>query len=176
MTTWVFGYGSLIWNPGFSYRESVRATLLGWQLRFWQASTDHRGTPEYPGRVATLVPHPEGRVWGRAYALEGDPQEILAYLDHREKGGYRRVHFTVESECGRRLQALTYLGAEDNPSFVGPECELHTAEVIRRAVGPSGANIEYLKKLHKCLLEFDVVEPHVRTLLNLVEGSIHTPS
>lgn len=169
LQTWVFGYGSLIWNPGFSYRRAVRASLKDWQLRFWQASTDHRGTPEFPGRVVTLVPQPGGRVWGRAYALEGDREEILAYLDHREKGGYQRVFFEVEAETGERLRALTYLGPQDNPSFVGPECETLTADVIRRAVGPSGANIDYLRLLDRSLSELDVVEPHVRNLLRLVQ-------
>ncbi len=174
LRTWVFGYGSLIWNPGFAYQESVRASLMGWRLKFWQASSDHRGTPEFPGRVVTLVPHVEGVVWGRAYAIDGDQDTILAYLDHREKGGYRRVHFEIESETGERLRALTYLGTHDNPSYVGPECETLTANVIRRAVGPSGPNIEYLRLLHQSHSELKVVDPHVEKLLRLVSAPVHS--
>lgn len=147
----------------------MRAVLKGWEVRFWQSSTDHRGTPEFPGRVVTLVPNPEGKVWGRAYALEGDPEKILAYLDDREKGGYQRTYFEVETESGERLRVLTYLGNEDNPSYIGPECETVTAEIIRRAVGPSGANIDYLRQLHQSLNELQAEVPHIKNLLHLVD-------
>lgn len=166
---WVFGYGSLIWNPGFTYSRSLWARLSDWRVRFWQASEDHRGTPHFPGRVATLVPDRGGLAWGRAYCLQGDREEILAYLDHREKGGYGRVFFQVDTRCGQRLTALSYLGDADNPSYVGPECEKITAGIIGRAVGPSGANIDYLRKLHDSLSGFGVVDPHVERLLALVE-------
>ena len=168
--SWIFGYGSLIWNPGFQYLESRNARLDDWQLRFWQASEDHRGTPEFPGRVATIVPKIGGQVWGRAYRLPGDREEILAYLDHREKGGYERLTFDVLSDQGSTLSTLCYVGLFEGGSFVGPEKELATATIIRRAVGPSGNNVDYLRKLHNCLSEMDRMEPHVDRLLRLVES------
>lgn len=165
---WVFGYGSLIWNPGFSHQQVVKARLDGWLLRFWQASTDHRGTPEFPGRVATIIPSQSDFVWGHAYRLEGDRDAILTYLDHREKGGYQRHTFQVRTEHGEFLEVLSYVGSQDLPSYVGPEPEIDTARIISKAIGPSGKNPDYLKKLHKSLVDFPYLEPHVERLLHLV--------
>lgn len=172
---WVFGYGSLIWNPGFEHSRRVRARLDGWKLRFWQASLDHRGTPEYPGRVATIIPCPQSFVWGHAYYLDKDRDAILAYLDHREKGGYERHNFRLETEEGELLEALSYVGGQELSTYIGPEDEEETARIIRRAVGPSGANPDYLRKLYESLLHFPYVEPHVVRLLQLVDRNIHSP-
>ena len=167
---WLFGYGSLIWNPGFPYAERRKAVLHGWSLRFWQGSEDHRGTPESPGRVATLVPDPEGRVVGAAYRIEGERDAILAYLDHREKGGYDRLTFEVASELGP-LSALAYIGTSQCRQFVGPEEEQLTARIIKSSIGPSGKNIDYLLSLHKALQDMGEVDPHVAALVSLLEAS-----
>lgn len=167
----MFGYGSLIWNPGFDYWESLAARLEGSSLRFWQASEDHRGTPEFPGRVATLVKNPEGEVWGRVFRVRGEREQVLAYLDDREKFGYERHFFTLRTVCGRSLTALSYVGSPSLTSFVGPECESETASVILKASGPSGANLEYLRRLHQSLTELGRVEPHVERLFRLVENT-----
>lgn len=141
--------------------------LKGWSLRFWQGSEDHRGTPESPGRVATLVPATHGRVVGAVYRLEGDRQAILAYLDHREKGGYARLSLKVESDRGE-VEALTYVGPPSSREYVGPEEESVTAAIIRRAVGPSGRNIDYLLNLHAALLELGESDSHVEALVRFL--------
>lgn len=165
---WLFGYGSLIWNPGFAYAERRKAILHGWSLRFWQGSEDHRGTPESPGRVATLVAHPEGRVVGAAYRIEGELEQILAYLDHREKGGYERLTLELQTELGP-LCALAYVGLPQSGQFVGPEEETQTARIIGRASGPSGNNVDYLLNLHRALSELGERDPHVDTLVSLLQ-------
>lgn len=163
-SVWLFGYGSLIWNPGFVFAERRKAVVEGWSLRFWQGSEDHRGTPESPGRVATLIRSERGRVVGAAYRIDGDPQEILAYLDHREKGGYDRMSLQVSTDHGP-LQALVYIGTPSCREYVGPEEESVTARVIRQAVGPSGRNIDYLTSLKLALDELGECDPHVDALL-----------
>lgn len=167
-SVWLFGYGSLIWNPGFAYAERRKAILRGWSLRFWQGSEDHRGTPESPGRVATLVPAAEGRVVGAAYRIEGEVEAILAYLDHREKGGYDRLQLTLETDLGA-LRALAYVGPPHCREYVGPEEETLTARIIRRSSGPSGKNIDYLLELHRALRALGERDPHVETLVSLLE-------
>eukprot|EP00798_Chlamydomonas_sp_ICE-L_P010072 gene10072-7969_t len=85
---WIFGYGSLIHNPGFEHSQKVEGCIKGWKRVFWQGSTDHRGTPEKPGRTVTLHESESCITWGAAYELAGDfkhQQETLKYLEWREK-------------------------------------------------------------------------------------------
>jgi cation transport protein ChaC len=108
----IFGYGSLIWRPGFAYTRKFNGYVRGFKRRFWQRSCDHRGTTESPGRVVTIVPtsefntlqttkcaHDEGdddKVWGTVYCINyEDAVECLAGLDIREKGGYHREQVPV---------------------------------------------------------------------------------
>lgn len=168
-SVWLFGYGSLIWNPGFVYAERRKAVLSGWQLRFWQGSEDHRGTPESPGRVATLVPCPEGRVSGAVYRLEGETEAILSYLDHREKGGYERLSIEVATDGGA-VEALIYIGGSHCREYVGPEEDAFTASVIRTSVGPSGANVDYLMSLQRALSDLGESDAHVDSLVSLLKA------
>ncbi|MEW5307125.1 MAG: hypothetical protein WDW36_009541 [Sanguina aurantia] len=87
-TIWVFGYGSLIYRPGFVYSARVPGYIRDYKRVFYQGSTDHRGTKEFPGRTVTLEPLQGAVTWGVAYALSGTPAEqetTLQYLEEREK-------------------------------------------------------------------------------------------
>nr|GEV45809.1 gamma-glutamylcyclotransferase 2-3 isoform X1 [Tanacetum cinerariifolium] len=84
---WVFGYGSLIWKAGFHYDDRLVGFIKDYRRVFYQGSTDHRGTPEYPGRTVTLEPAQGERCWGAAYKIsrKEDQQVALTYLEVREK-------------------------------------------------------------------------------------------
>jgi glutathione-specific gamma-glutamylcyclotransferase len=88
---WVFGYGSLCWNPGFDYQQAVTGYIKGFSRRFWQGNTMHRGTENKPGRVAILIEDKKGITWGRAFLVAAENKAALPYLSNREckLGGYR---------------------------------------------------------------------------------------
>jgi len=163
---WIFGYGSLVWRPAFAHAERVPAAVRGWARRFWQGSTDHRGVPGAPGRVVTLVRETRAICWGMAYRVgPDDAEEVLADLDHREKGGYARERVQVElrrpGDAPHRVHALMYLATHENPNYLGPaEIEAIARQVVD-AAGPSGPNREYVLRLAEALDELRADDRHV---------------
>mmetsp|Transcript_2569 Transcript_2569/g.7657 ORF Transcript_2569/g.7657 Transcript_2569/m.7657 type:complete len:247 (-) Transcript_2569:136-876(-) len=173
---WIFGYASLVWRPETGWETFERKTGVceGWCRLFAQRSTDHRGTPEKPGLVCTMLPEetvraldlppdatPELRTRGTCYRVPDDQAAaVLAVLDFREKGGYTRqvarvVLDDVSDNGGAShvIEALVYSATADNPNFspelasTAPEALAKAAAIIATSTGPSGANTEYLFKL-----------------------------
>jgi cation transport regulator ChaC len=168
---WIFGYGSLIWRPSFPFVERRAAILHGYARRFWQGSTDHRGVPGAPGRVVTLVPEAAAACWGAAYAIERHAaDEVIAHLDHREKGGYERrdVELALPGDAERLGGAVVYLATPGNPNYLGPAPLDAIARQVRAARGPSGANREYVLRLAASLRELGAEDAHVFALEALV--------
>lgn len=180
---WIFGYGSLIWRPAFPYVERQPGYIEGYVRRFWQASTDHRGTPEAPGRVVTLHAEPGARCWGMAYRVAaGALGQVLPALDHREQDGYMRLATAVYLGSGgvaasvhqaaaqqAHIDALVYIATHDNPNYLGPASIADIAQVVRSSHGPSGSNIEYVLRLAHALGEIGASDPHVSELARLLE-------
>ncbi|WP_163559692.1 gamma-glutamylcyclotransferase [Halomonas sp. NO4] len=160
---WLFGYGSLIWKADFPYRERRPAYIHGWVRRFWQGSHDHRGTPEAPGRVVTLVHKPGATCHGMAYRIA---PEVLEPLDVREKNGYLRevVRLHFDEGDGHSAEGLVYLAGADNAAFLGDAPLDAIAEQIATAHGPSGANRDYLLHLATALKDLGVEDEHVFAL------------
>lgn len=162
---WLFGYGSLIWRPAIPFAERRPAHAPGHERRFYQGSTDHRGVPEAPGRVVTLVPVPAGRCAGVAYRVpDAVRDEVLATLDHRERGGYTRLELAIRLDDARELSALTYVATPDNPNWLGPAPLPAIARQIAGCRGPSGDNLEYLLRLAAALRDEGADDPHVFAL------------
>ncbi|QBL10307.1 gamma-glutamylcyclotransferase [Rheinheimera sp. D18] len=158
-SVWLFGYGSLIYKADFAYLNRRPACIYGWQRRFWQGSHDHRGTPEAPGRVLTLVETATARCAGMAYEVTPDTFE---YLDHREKNGYLRVFTTLHwLDTPGQTEGVLYLASADNAAYLGPESDTAIAAHIARSQGPSGENSEYLLKLAAALREMNEHDEHV---------------
>ncbi|KAH6666587.1 ChaC-like protein-domain-containing protein [Halenospora varia] len=181
---WLFGYGSLIWKPPPHFDRRVPGYVTGYVRRFWQASQDHRGTPEAPGRVVTLIErsfyetlndhHPAGseRVWGTAYRIETERvAEVREYLDIREINGYT-IHYTDfhPADGSPDIKTLVYIGTPDNDQFMGPQEPQQLAEHIFKSVGPSGPNKDYLLSLEVALdsLSPESGDGHIKDLANRV--------
>lgn len=157
---WVFGYGSILWNPGFACDDQLVGYVEGYVRRFWQGNTTHRGTPRSPGRVATLVKQSEGRTWGIAYHLLGSSQ-IKSALDHlglREciLGGYvcQIVSFTrrpsshsTTNGTSDEIPALTFIASPSNSLYLGPVDLDDLARQVAACCGNSGTNTEYVIRL-----------------------------
>jgi cation transport regulator ChaC len=155
---WLFGYGSLIFKADFPFIERRPASIRDWTRRFWQGSHDHRGTPDAPGRVATLTPQAGAVCDGMAYLIT---PEVFDHLDHREKNGYLRLSTAILFEDGLSEEGLVYIAAQDNAAFLGPAPERDIARQIAGSSGPSGHNRDYLVELATALRILGKDDPHV---------------
>jgi len=147
MTLWVFGYGSLIWNPGFEVEERVIASLPGYHRSFCMRSVHHRGTEENPGLVLALDEAHQARCHGVALSAPAHRRdEVLAYLRARElvSSAYVEKTLTVELTDGRTVEAVTYVVDPDHVQYCGGLDLEEQAQIIARAVGGRGPNTEYL--------------------------------
>ena len=155
---WLFGYGSLIYLVDFPYLESRPGSIRGWSRRFWQGSHDHRGTPQNPGRVVTLIEQADAICGGMAFRVEAS---VFEQLDEREKNGYLRVATDMTFDDGSSATGVTYLATADNEAYLGEASELEIARHICRCTGPSGANSDYLLELAVSLRELGLHDEHV---------------
>jgi cation transport protein ChaC len=144
---WVFGYGSLMWNPGFRFVEQQRARLPGAHRALCIYSWHHRGTREHPGLVLGL--DRGGSCLGIAFRLAGpDSGEVLAYLRARElvTNVYLEVHRPVRLEAsGAVVMATTYLTDRRHPQYAGALPWQRRLELVRDSSGVSGANVDYVR-------------------------------
>ncbi|WP_323750434.1 gamma-glutamylcyclotransferase [Marinobacter sp.] len=147
-SVWLFGYGSLIYKVDFPFLEQKPATIRGWVRRFWQGSHDHRGTPEAPGRVVTLIEQPGAVCKGMAFRVA---PKVFEHLDVREKNGYLRFSTTMTFDDGGQTEGLVYIATEDNDAFLGEAPAEDIARQIAQALGPSGPNTDYLLRLAESL-------------------------
>ncbi|KAI8897104.1 ChaC-like protein [Globomyces pollinis-pini] len=168
-SVWVFGYGSLIWKVDFPFKSQKPGYITGWVRRFWQGSTDHRGTPEEPGRVVTLISYDEwnekfkdqdpqadstkGICWGMVYEISAqDKKKVFEHLDYREKDGYVMEIIPVQTLDDQTIHACLYIAHGHNESFLGPGEGIESlAKHIATSEGPSGLNHEYLFNLCNAL-------------------------
>ena len=168
---WVFGYGSLMWRPGFAYEEARHARLTGYRRCFCIYSVHHRGTTERPGMVLGL--DRGGACEGIAYRVAGpDVAQTVSYLRAREQvnGVYRETHVPVALIEGprREVQALTYIVERAHPSYAGQLPLALQARLIRAGSGLSGNNLDYLISTLRHLDELGIRERELERLLAVI--------
>jgi cation transport protein ChaC len=166
---WVFGYGSLMWNPGFEYVHAAPALLRGYHRAFCVYSLNYRGTPEHPGLVLGL--NRGGACRGLAFRVaEEKVSAVLAELWAREMPRlvYRPKLVPIESREAR-VNALTFIADPSHENYAG-RLELdHVAETIASCCGARGPNIEYLANTIRHLDALGINEPRLRQLWRTVE-------
>ncbi|GMH11811.1 hypothetical protein Nepgr_013652 [Nepenthes gracilis] len=178
MVFWVFGYGSLMWNPGFQYDEKVIGYIKDYRRVFHLACIDHRGTPEHPARTCTLEYAPGALCWGAAFCVKGGAEkerEVMKYLERRECEYDLKVLVDFHKEGEDLEPALTgiivFTSTPDklsNKYYLGPAPLDEMARQIATAVGPCGNNKDYLFLLEKALYDIDHEDYMVIELANEV--------
>lgn len=142
---WVFGYGSLMWNPGFPFDERHQARLFGYRRSLCIRSNVYRGTDENPGLVLGL--ERGGSCLGVAFRVaQENHAPVLDYLRERElvSNVYKERVLSVGLSDGRRQMALTYVADPEHPQYVGDLALEEAAMIVINASGRSGPNVDYV--------------------------------
>ena len=168
---WVFGYGSLMWSPGFPFRERSVGLLRGYHRALCILSTRYRGTDRRPGLVMGLCRG--GSCWGMAFRVPGaHVAAALARLWHREMR--RRVYYAklvpVRIARGRRVRALAFIADPDHAQYTR-ELDLHSrAQLVAQGVGERGRCTDYIRHTLEHMYELGVTDPHLARVLETAEA------
>jgi cation transport protein ChaC len=170
---WVFGYGSLLWNPGFAHVETAVAALPGYHRSFCMRSIHHRGTDAAPGLVLALDALPGAACHGLAFRV--DPQAhdtTLAILREREliSSAYLEKTLAIDLADGRRVEAVTYVIDPDHVQYCGGLALDEQARIIASAIGGRGPNSEYLFNTAAHLAELGIEDAELSGLARNVRA------
>jgi glutathione-specific gamma-glutamylcyclotransferase len=163
---WVFGYGSLIWNPEFPVAERQIARLDGWRRSFCMWSIHHRGSEAEPGLVLALD-QGQGHCDGVAFRVPSEHEvETLAALREREliSSAYLEKRLPVTLADGRVVSALAYVIDPAHVQYCGGLALMRQAEVIAQAVGGRGPNRDYLFATAEHLAALGIEDPDLSWL------------
>lgn len=173
---WVFGYASLMWNPGFPVAERALAKLHGYHRSFCMSSIHHRGTSDHPGLVLALDPEDGASCTGLALRVEtGAEADTITYLRERElvSSAYVEKLVTLAMDNGTAVEALTYVVDKNHVQYVAHLTLEEQAEIIARAVGGRGPNTEYLWNTVAHLKELGISDKDLTWLSERVRALIH---
>ena len=168
---WVFGYGSLMWRPGFDFVEQVPARLIGEHRALCVYSFDHRGTPEKPGLVLGL--DRGGACRGIAFRVAASRREAtIAYLREREQTThvYREVMRSVwlENEARLRVSAMAYVVDRGHVQYAGRLTLTEQVRYVRQGHGRSGNNRDYVLSTVKSIEAQGFRDPKLHQLAELL--------
>jgi cation transport protein ChaC len=168
---WVFGYGSLMWRPGFPFEAREVATLTGFHRSLCVYSHVHRGTPEQPGLVMGL--DRGGSCKGLAYRVNpADAAATIAYLRAREQvtSVYVEQVLPIRLGDGQRRLALTYTVDRGHAQYAGRLAREALLRFVRDSRGVSGANPDYVISTHDLLRDLGVADPTLHWLVRQLTG------
>jgi cation transport protein ChaC len=176
---WIFGYGSLMWNPGFPFAESRHARLDGYHRAFCIYSVHYRGSPRRPGLVLGL--DRGGSCEGMAFRLE--PATAAATLDYVRRrelvySVYRESLLPVtlvgsaKSGAPAEVQTLAYIAEHAHPAYAGRVTLARQVELIRGACGKAGTNLDYVVNTLAHLGGLGIAEPRLARILTIASPFI----
>ena len=163
---WLFGYGSLIWNPGLPTAESVRAKVHGYHRGLYLWSRVNRGTPEQPGLVLAL--DRGGSCSGIAFRLAAEgamPHLVTLWRREMAMGSYRPMWLPCSLADGRRVAALAFVMRRDVPTYTGKLSDLTVQTVFGCATGRYGTTLDYVSRTVEALRDSGMPDRALEALL-----------
>jgi len=173
---WVFGYGSLMWRPGFPYGLRCQAKLQGWHRSLCVYSHVYRGTRERPGLVLGL--DRGGACPGVAFRVDAALREsTIRYLREREQvtAVYVERLVPITLDTGERVLALTYVANRRHPQYAGRLEREATLRLVLAGSGQSGKNAEYVIETHDHLVAIGVRDRELEWLSGNLRGKSERP-
>ena len=169
---WVFGYGSLMWNPNFDYIISQKARLSGFHRAPCVYSFVHRGTRDNPGVVLGLAP--EGACDGLAFKAKGENKNmILDYLRGRElvTNVYKEIEHPIELASGELVSAYTYVVDTEHEQYVRDGAVSSLLPFIRQGSGKSGTTEDYMYETSAKLESLGIDDKIVGEIIKSLKGT-----
>jgi glutathione-specific gamma-glutamylcyclotransferase len=171
---WVFGYGSLIWRPGFEYLDRIPAHIIGMHRSLCVYSFDHRGTPEKPGLVLGL--DFGGACRGIAYRVAAKKRTAtITYLREREQttAVYRETAHNIwlAGQPERMVEALCYVVDRGHAQYAGRLTHDRQLHIVRQGYGRSGNNRDYVLETAKALEALGIIDHDLHVLAERLKGS-----
>jgi len=170
---WIFGYGSLMWNPEFPFVQSALGHLCGYHRRFCLYSYSYRGTEETPGLVLGL--DRGGSCRGVLFEIEASKiEEALSCLWQREMHPSdvyvaRKVPVLLRGDIHQKIEAHTFVINRKNSDYYPDPCREKAADLISKAEGHRGTNLAYLENTVKHLRDLGIQDQQLEDLLNRVQ-------
>lgn len=169
---WVFGYGSLLWNPGFAFEDKQVALMQDYARSFCMRSIHHRGTVEHPGLVLALDGMSGASCEGVAFKVKaGLEVQTLAYLRERElvSSAYLERDLPVQMVGGETVEAVSYVIDPAHDQYCHLDLE-EQAQIISTAVGGRGPNTEYLHNTAQHLADLGIEDADLNWLSRRVRA------
>lgn len=163
---WVFGYGSLMWRPGFAFVDRHVGKIYGYHRALCIYSHVHRGTPDRPGLVFGL--DRGGSCTGIAFEVEGRlHDEVMAYLRAREQvtAVYQERHHKVTLDDGRVISAVAYCIDRTHPQYAGLLSDEKRLALVKAGVGQSGKNPDYILSTYRHLQDLGLQDKSLERLV-----------
>ena len=168
---WVFAYGSLMWDPGFPFLESMKARIYGYHRALCIRSVRYRGTSKVPGLVFGL--DRGGSCTGVGFQIDVKNQrEVAEYLQDREmlNNVYTPSIRSISLDDGRSVQAIAFVVKQRHPSYVRDLTTDQAASIVANASGQRGANLDYVISTLNTLETIGIIDRTLSTVGKLAKA------